>query len=90
MMKVRILRSTVADGRIVGVGEVVELDKSGGIFLVSIGKAEEFVEEVAPVEPVVEPDPEPEPAAAPTPARTTYQPRVKKCLLTQQMTGWPT
>lgn len=54
-MKIKMLRNTVAGGKAVLVGEVIEVPEQEAKYLVAIQKAEVFVEkEPAPVEPVIE------------------------------------
>ena len=74
-MKIRLTRNTVADGRSVSAGQVVEVSEATGKTLVLMGKAQEVpaapVAVTAKPEPVAEQptaQPEPTSVAAPIPA----------------------
>lgn len=74
-MKIEILRPTVANGVAVEAGDIVEVDKGAGNFLVAIGKAVEYVEPRAVVEPVAAEPVSVEPEAKPAPKRRGRKPK---------------
>ena len=77
VMKVKILRNTVANKKAVNEGAIVEVSEIEGKFLVSIGKAVEIARPEAPSAPSMETT-DAEPPAMESTAKAQPKPRNKK------------
>jgi hypothetical protein len=77
-MKVKIIRNTVADGKAVNVGDVVELPEREAKELIVMKRAVEFKEEAKAPKPEPAPEPMIETAVIPQDFETAVKPRPKR------------